>query len=312
MTSPPEVTILPVSAVVPTRNREAVFESTLASLAAQSCQPAEIIVVDASDGVLTEALCRRPPAALASTLHYAPATRRGAARQRNQGVKLAKHDTIFFFDDDIRFDPDCVVRLWSALEEDPLLGGVNSMVSNQSYQPPGRASRCLFRLMSDSRLDSYAGRCLGPGLNLLPEDRDDLPPVVPVEWLNTTATLYRRKYLPDPPFPDSFTGYSLCEDLALSLLVARRAKLANARTARIFHLSCGGDHKSSHAELMAMSIANRYFVMRRILDRASFVDHCKFVTWQLFDMVAQVRAAPALLPQLLFGAARGLASAARV
>ncbi len=58
--------------------------------------------------------------------------------------------------------------------------------------------------------------------------------MVPVEWLNTTCTLYRREALPDPPFLSHFTGYSLMEDLALSLTVGKRWKLANARGLRIF------------------------------------------------------------------------------
>lgn len=42
--------LLPISAIVPTRDRAAVFRRTLESLAQQSVQPVEMIVVDGSDG----------------------------------------------------------------------------------------------------------------------------------------------------------------------------------------------------------------------------------------------------------------------
>ena len=54
--------VLPISAVVPTRNRAAFLRRTLESLAHQSAQPAEIILVDASEGDATAALAASPPA----------------------------------------------------------------------------------------------------------------------------------------------------------------------------------------------------------------------------------------------------------
>ena len=109
------------------------------------------------------------------------------------------------------------------------------MIVNQKYHPPGVISRAVFTLLNGHRALNFAGRVLGPAVNLLPEDRDDLPEVVPVEWLNTTCTLYRREVLPSPPFDAVFRGYSMMEDLTLSLRVGKGWRLANARTARIFH-----------------------------------------------------------------------------
>jgi len=136
---------------------------------------------------------------------------------------------------------------------------------------------------------SYAGRVLGPAVNLLPEDSDDLPEIVPVEWLNTTCTLYRREALPDPPFPDHFTGYSLMEDLTLSLTVGKCWKLANARTARIYHDSQPGTHKSDPALLAKMQLINRHFVMTRILGRDGFSDYVKLVLFELFSVASSLQ-----------------------
>jgi len=282
--------VVPVTVVIPTRNRAGVLRRALESLAAQSAQPAEVIVVDASDDTSTRSFCADAPIpGLESAVSWQAAQVLGAASQRNDGVRAGSHSVIGFMDDDILFEPMCFARLWEALNSDSCLGGVNAMITNQRYQPPGWISRLVFRLMAGGEQASYAGRVLGPAVSLLPEDRDDLPEVVPVEWLNLGCTLYRRQALPDPPFPSHFIGYSLMEDLALSLIVGRCWKLANVRTARIYHDSQPGAHKSDPALLAEMQLINRHFVMTRILGRARFSDYLKLVLFELFSVASNLQ-----------------------
>jgi GT2 family glycosyltransferase len=214
----------------------------------------------------------------------------GAASQRNQGVRGCSQAVIGFMDDDVVFEPDCFGRLWRALHSDNRIGAVNAMITNQCYQSPGRISQFVFRLIDDRPESSYAGRVLGPAVNLLPEDREDLPEVVPVEWLNTGCTLYRREALPDPPFPEHFKGYSLMEDLTLSLTVGKRWKLANARTARIYHDSQPGSHKVDPELIAEMQLVNRHYVMTKILGRSRFSDYLKLVLFELFSLVSILQA----------------------
>jgi glycosyltransferase involved in cell wall biosynthesis len=279
--------ILPVTIVIATRNRAPVLRRTLESLAGQSAQPSDLIVVDASEDGLTHALCADEAIEnLRSSVHWLAADAIGAAAQRNQGFRRCSTAFVGFFDDDILFEPECVARLWLAVQSDECLGGVNAMITNQRYETPGRISRFIFNVMADSAESSYAGRVLGPAVNLLPEDREDLPDVVPVDWLNTTCTIYRRCTLPDPPFPGHFTGYSLMEDLLLSLTVGKRWKLANARTARIFHDSQPGSHKSDPAALAEMQLINRHYVMNGVLGRNRPRDYFKLVLWLAFSDIS--------------------------
>ena len=127
---------------------------------------------------------------------------------------------------------------------------------------------------------------LGPAVNLLPEDRDDLPEVVPVQWLNTTCTLYRREALPEPMFPSNFIGYSLMEDLTLSLTVGRHWKLANARTARIYHDSQRGEHKEDVVAMSTMELVNRHYVMTKVMGKRDFGDYAKLAVWELFQLAS--------------------------
>jgi len=279
--------ILPASAVVPTLHRPQVLARAFASLFAQGALPAELIVIDASDDTATRVEVEAFAAQTSGlcSVRWISADIRGAAAQRNQGVAVATQPFIWFFDDDIVFAPECVARLWRAIESDRSLGGVNATITNQRYQPPGRVSRMLFTLLEGRRQHSFAGRVIGPGVNLLPEDRDDLPEVVLVEWVNTTCTIYRREALPSPPFDSVFTGYSMMEDLTLSLRVARKWKLANARTARVFHDSQPGTYKADITEMAVMELINRHYVMTEILGHKRPMDFVRLFVWETFQLV---------------------------
>jgi glycosyltransferase involved in cell wall biosynthesis len=293
--------------VIPTRNRVGPLRATLASLAGQSAQPAELIVVDSSEGAESERLCQESVPGLASRVRWFRAARRGAAAQRNEGVGKAVQDVVAFMDDDILLEPDCFARLWAALEGDPKLGGVSATITNQSYSRPGKATCLVYRLVH-GREGTYAGRVIGPGVNVLPEDQDHLMEVVSVDWLNLGCTFYRRNALPDPPFPDHFTGYSLCEDLTLSLTTAKRGwKLANARTARIFHDSQPGDHKRSHADLAAMELVNRHYVMTRVLGRTRLSDYVRLGIWEAFQVAVAAKGGVRRVAAEVAGKARGTA-----
>ncbi len=277
---------LPISGIIPTRNRPDALQRTLESLAAQDAHPLEIVFVDGSDDDASQLVVQRMGDQLNTRLVYHRAERLGAAIQRNQAFRHATQNFIWFLDDDILFEPYCMTRLWDALQADPALGGVNALITNCYYEPPGRASRFMFAWMNGGKAETYAGRCLGPAVNLAPSDAPNLPEVVPQDWLNSGCTIYRRDGLPDPPFETFFTGYSLMEDLTVSLRVAKKYRLANVRTVRIFHDSQPGSHKSNARELAKMELLNRHFVMTRILERKSLNDYVKLLGWETFQMLA--------------------------
>lgn len=250
-------------------------------MAAQAVRPAELIVVDASTNTATERLCASEPLPKTLTRCIRSPTA-GAATQRNTGSAYASQPFLWYLDDDVILEPDCLPRLWGAISGDEKMGGVSAMIVNQSYRRPGRVGRIVYALLNGRAEHSYAGKCIGPAINFLPEDRDDLPEIVPTQWLNTGCTIYRREALPSPPFGEKFTGYSLLEDLALSLTVGKRWKLANARTARIFHDSQPGEHKSAIEDIVHMDFVNRFYIMIDVLNKRRLVDLTKFALLQLF------------------------------
>ena len=277
-----------ISAIIPTANRASVLKATFASLGKQEVQPAEVIVIDASEDDSTWQVCEDVCAGLQSVIKYIKTTQKGAAAQRNQGTSLAAHPFILFCDDDIVLEPGCLQQLWDGINSSDDIGGVNAMITNQQYHTPGKLTRLMYRIMHGQKLSTYAGKCIGPAWNLLPEDDNSLPELVNVEWLNTTCTLYRKIALPDPVFSPNFTGYSLMEDLALSLIVAKEYKLYNARTARIFHDSQPGSHKKNAFNIARMELINRHYIMRYVLGRNDISMYCRLMLLQLFGVFASL------------------------
>lgn len=297
--------ILPVSAIIATLGRAKSLAQTLDSLKAQSCLPRELIVVDASADRQTEDLCRSCELP-GTTLRYVRAKQAGAASQRNEGIALSGEDFVLFADDDIDFDADCIKRLWAAVQSSPRVGAANAMIHNQRFVAPGLWTRALYQLVDDE-VTALAGRCFGPAVNVLPEDAEGLPTVVPVDWLNTTCVLYRREALPNPVFDSIFEGASTCEDLCLSLRVGRDWELVNARTGRIFHHCRTGIHKADCSRLIEMEITNRYYIMRNLLGKHSRRDRFDLALVQLFQLAGAVRlGGVGLLPGMVSGYARGM------
>ncbi len=103
---------------MPTLRRPQVFARALASLLAQDILPAQLIVIDASDDMATRGELDAFAAQVRGlcTARWIPADIRGAAAQRNQGVAAATQPFLWFFDDDIVFEPECVARLWRGIE----------------------------------------------------------------------------------------------------------------------------------------------------------------------------------------------------
>ena len=301
--------LLPISAIVATRDRPMPLQTMLESLARQSLQPQEMIIVDGSNDNRTQQVCNLQIDRLETTICYHRAIKIGAATQRDRAMQYATQDTIWILDDDIILESNCLERMWQALYSDRQLGGVNAMITNQKYLPPGKISQTLFRLLHDRAESSYAGKCIGPALNLLPEDRPDLPQVVTVDWLNTTCVLYRRAALPQPLFSSLFTGYSLMEDLALSLTVGKQWRLANVRTARIFHDSQPGQHKNNRGVLAQMELVNRHYIMTHVLGKNTRLDYLKLGILQLFEIAASLVSTKGWLnlPRIIWGKIKAIA-----
>jgi len=104
-----------VSAIVPTRNRAPLVLRALASIAAQSRPPEEVIVVD--DGSTDDVAARVAAAFPAVRLLRTPP--RGVAAARNAGIAAARGDWLAFLDSDDEWLADKLEAQLAALAAEP-------------------------------------------------------------------------------------------------------------------------------------------------------------------------------------------------
>lgn len=270
--------------------------------------PAEIVVIDASEPSLAVKIDSNPLTSKGIEFKCLPANFRGAAQQRTEGLGNARFDLVCFMDDDIVLEPDCLRYLYEGITTIELAGGVNALITNQQYIAPGLLTATMYRIMNGQKLNTYAGKILGPAWNILPQDNSEFPDYVPCEWLNTTCVMYKRAALPVPLFDSFFKDYSFMEDVALSIEVGKRFRLFNARHSKIFHDSRSGSHKSNLVSLSSMMLVNRYWVMTQSLNRKGLIYLLKLLLLECFGVVTSLRSWSGWhnLPAVLAGKVIGL------
>lgn len=281
--------VVQLSAILPTRNRSAILSRFFASLEKQDTLPVEMVICDGSDDDATKAVCtdwqRRWDPRVSWV--YQRANRVGLAPQRNQAVSASTQPFVWFLDDDMLLEPDCVRRLFEAATSDEAIGGVTATLINEPYQPPGKHVRMLMRWFENGiERESYASSCVGPGYTFLHDASLEGPPLMKAEWLGGGCTVYRKAALPTPAVPDHFEGGAIGEDLAASLAVGKHWKLFHVRAARAVHDSQGGAHKRSLSRLADQGLRNRYYIMTQVMGRQSLRDHFDFALMMIFGLAS--------------------------
>lgn len=282
------MTRFPVSVVIATRDRADKLAKLFLSLREGEGRAAELVVVDASSDDRTRELCDRSRDC-AGTLLCVRAPRPGAASQRNEGVSLAGQPFILFADDDAVLEPGCLRALWEALRSEPGLGGAGALITNQQYHRPGPVGRAFYTWLARDHAGDFAGRCIGPAVGFLMAEGAIRGDVSDVDWLPATCAMYRRESLPEPPFDPHFEGYSYGEDLALSLVVRRRWRLACAQRARAFHDRVKGEIKIGPLRFAEMELINRNFIMMRILGKDGADDYFRLLAYEFFMLASMWR-----------------------
>lgn len=284
------MTQIPVSIIIPTVGRKERLFATLKSIALQSVDPAEFIIIDGADEVNQ---IQPDELEFGLKLTVFKAQQRGAGAQRNEGLANASQPFVLFMDDDIDLEPNCIESLWQEINADERLGGCNAAITNQYYHRPGKIMRLILWLAGCPRSGSLAGLCCGTSLNFLPEKGEGSEPTE-VQWLNTTCTMYRRAAMPSPAFLDFFQGYSLLEDAALSIEVGKNWGLKNVPAAKIFHDSKPANYKSQTRKRTQMEWMNRWFVMSRIQGKKGIIWSLRLAVYQLIMLLLSLRSAHGL------------------
>jgi GT2 family glycosyltransferase len=229
------------SVLVCTRNRPALLERFLDSLALQSPTADALIIVDASADAASRIVLERHPRrdALARRIRYlrVDGSLAGVTRQRNLGLGLVATELVAVLDDDIVLLPGCLAALATVHRKDPQLAGVGAYIENE--QDPPSLMWWLRRALGI--VPTLApGRYFGSGIST--PWRFAAPPNEPVEgdWLPGGAVMWRTGLARASGFADELDGYGVGNDLEFSLRIGRRGRQVVTGEARLLHLQQPG------------------------------------------------------------------------
>lgn len=119
-----------ISIVIPTYNEKGYIGRLLQSIAAQTTQPYQVVVVDGASEDKTCADIKKFVGVLPLTCVTAP---RGVSRQRNIGAQVATGDVLLFLDADVELQPNFLKDAGSEFEQRHLdLASAHFYVDHQS------------------------------------------------------------------------------------------------------------------------------------------------------------------------------------
>jgi glycosyltransferase involved in cell wall biosynthesis len=241
-----------IAFVVPTKDRPDDLRKLLASLAAQTRRPDQVIVVDGSEPPVREVVEQAGALGVEYVREFPPSL----ARQRNAGMARLRADITLagYLDDDIVLEPEAVQRMLEFWERArPDAGGAAFTITNN---PQPRGLRFKQALGIDH---ARPGRVLPSGFvsSILPQPAD-----LETEWLYGGATVWRREVIAAYSYDEWFVGTGYMEDVDFSCSVRDRYRLFVVAAARLAHYS--RPVRADRQQLLGKwQVVNRMHVVRK-------------------------------------------------
>lgn len=246
-----------ISLIVATKDRPADLRTLLDSLRKQAHAPEEIIVVDASQDSVESILMEFPELSIRYRSHWPPS----ATAQRNAGILACSADAtlIGFADDDTTFEPQAFANMrsfWS--DAAPSVLGAAFNLCNY----PARRTSLLKQSWLAERIGLY---CATPGMVSQSGWQTMIGKVAVtqfVEWLPSSAVLFRREVFDQTIFDEGFDNYSYLEDLDLTYTLSRVGQLAVIADAGFCHFSSPNGRVSTR-DFGRCEVRNRLYLVRK-------------------------------------------------
>ena len=246
-----------IAFVVATKDRPSDLRRMLASVSEQSCRPSQIVIVDAS----AEPVKRIMGEFSNLNIIYIYQTMPSASAQRNVGIRAVDEnvDLIGFLDDDIILESSAVeamMRFWNEAPKDVCGCGFNL----KNFEPSG----------NEGMKYSFLAQWLGlyskePGIITKSGWQTMIGTVnrdMYVQWLPSTASVWKKKLFESFTFDEYFEGYSYLEDLDFSFSVSSKCKLAVVADAGFYHYPSSSGRISAY-QFGKIEVRNRLYIVRK-------------------------------------------------
>jgi len=260
-----------VSIIIATRNRaDALEQISLPSLAKQDFKDFEVIIWDASDDdkskIVVENFIQSHPDMI---VRYFKASRVGLASQRNDAVKVARGDIIFFIDDDSKVSSDGVRAIYDAFEENKDIVGAALPFSQEQYLVDEKNQSKNLEdvvLKTVSKLLLLNNRTRKKvKIHFLKIFRIDYKESQYVKGLAGCNMAFKKEVFLDHHFEErleKFGGYAAGEDSQFTRrLYEEKKKLFITKKGALLHLPAKGG-RPENKNFIAISIYNRFVVWK--------------------------------------------------
>ena len=124
-----------ISVIIPTYNRAYCIERTIDSVLAQTFSNWELIICDDASTDDTESVAKSYCERDSRVRYHRNPQRYGTPRNRNTGISLSKGELIYFVEDDVVIEPQCLEILVSTLKELRARGVKVGGVGPRTFEP---------------------------------------------------------------------------------------------------------------------------------------------------------------------------------
>ena len=254
------------SILIPTRNRHDDLCDCLRSIAAQSCLPTELLIIDASPEPRGDVAQTYQDCAGKVLVRYVRATVPGSSRQRNIAIYLVCQTSQFliFLDDDTILEPTCCEELLRPMADSPgVVATMGNILNSQGYSY-NTLIQAFYRLFL---MEGRSGTLLTSGsIGHIRENLHGAP--FQTSWLVGCVMAVRRAAMGDLRFDSTFErfgGYAFNEDLDFSYALAKRGPMLCVPDARLVHnMSPAGRPKIDY-RFGISQVSNRALFVRKHL-----------------------------------------------
>jgi len=245
------------SFIIITKDRYDDIVECIKSILGQTILPIELIIVDASKTKKIRSVIRNLLNKQNINFVYIY-SKPGTGYQRNLGIRKAKGDIIFFFDDDVILDENYHQEVLNVYRSDrnKKIGGVGGVIKNfHRFSKTAKTYRKLFFLPTGEGNDDMLPSG-SPNFTTKPKN------IKEVRVLSGCNMSYRKDVLKDFKFDESLGGYALGEDADLSYRVSHKYKLVVTPFAKLEH-KVSGISRITTTEFEEKHIVNSYYFFKK-------------------------------------------------
>ena len=267
-----------LSVIIPTKNRKEDLLITLRSIIQQSRPPEEIIIVDQSqEACKDEILELFASSGNKSNLMYLwERDISGAGAARDAGFKRSSGEIVFFVDDDVTLEKDCIENLLHSYETNPHLGGIGGVDTE-------RANWSLLWLLGKSLFTCGPFSLKKDGwffTGWIPHYfHKRLTSPYPSRWLVEGIMSFKRHLVAEIGFDKQLTGHVFVHGIDFNYRASQKYPLAIDPKVKGYHR--GGmvalyDMKGDHHK----RVSGEWYFFGKNIKKTPL--NCLFFAWRLF------------------------------